>query len=257
MLVSPLLHSSINIVNPAITRLKPGYNPAKTRLRPGYNPVPGRQWAGYNPAVTRFLSVIRLWLVEISVLYGVHTLIIFASGKGSNAAAIIEYFKEAGGARVGLIVTNKADAGVIDIAAAEGIPVLKIDRKGMGEQAFIDEVSSYSPSLIVLAGFLLKIPPSFIEAFRGRIVNIHPALLPNYGGKGMWGHHVHEAVLASGDTQSGISIHLVDEEYDHGATLLQARCAVLKGDTADDLAARVHRLEHFYYPRTIDFLLRG
>ena len=185
-----------------------------------------------------------------------HSLIIFASGRGSNAQAIIDYFREQGTARVALIVTNKADAGVLQIAVRDKIPSLIIDRKRLAEQMILTELEQYKPSLIVLAGFLLKIPPSIIDAYRGRIVNIHPALLPNYGGKGMWGHHVHEAVLASEDTQSGISIHLVDEEYDHGATLLQARCRVLAGDTADTLAARIHHLEHFYYPRSIDFLLK-
>ena len=185
-----------------------------------------------------------------------HSLIIFASGRGSNTTAIIDYFREQGGAEVALIVTNKADAGVIDIALRERIPFLLTDRKHIAEALMIDELNDYKPSLIILAGFLLKLPPSIIDAFRGRIVNIHPALLPAYGGKGMWGDYVHEAVLASGDTQSGITIHLVDEEYDHGATLLQARCPVHPGDDAHALAARIHKLEHFYYPRAIDFLLK-
>ncbi len=183
------------------------------------------------------------------------SLIVFASGRGSNAQAIIDYFRARGGTEVALIVTNKADAGVLDIATREGIPSLVVKRSGLEEPQFLDTLRSYQPSLIVLAGFLLKIPAPLIDAFRGRIINIHPALLPAHGGKGMWGHHVHEAVLAAGDAQSGISIHLVDEEYDHGATLLQARCPVLSGDTPDSLAARIHRLEHFYYPRAIDFLL--
>ena len=185
-----------------------------------------------------------------------HSLIIFASGRGTNAQAIIDYFREGGRARVSLIVTNKADAGVIDIAVRERIPFLIIDRKRLAEGMILTELEQYDPSLIVLAGFLLKVPPSIIDRYRGRMINIHPALMPAYGGKGMWGHHVHEAVLASGDTQSGISIHLVDEEYDHGATLLQARCSILPGDTPDTLAARIHSLEHFYYPRAIDFMLK-
>ena len=185
-----------------------------------------------------------------------HSLIIFASGRGSNADAVIDYFRGSEIAEVTLIVTNKADAGVIDIAVREHIPFLLTDRKRLAETLMIEELQGYAPSLIILAGFLLKIPPSIIDAFRGRILNIHPALLPAYGGKGMWGHHVHESVIASGDAQSGISIHYVDEEYDHGATLLQARCQVLAGDSPDALAARILALEHFYYPRAIDFLLR-
>ncbi len=156
-----------------------------------------------------------------------------------------------------LIVTNKADAGVKDIARRENIPVLVTDRKQLSEPTVVDELRSYSPSLIILAGFLLKIPPTIIEAYRDRIINIHPALLPAYGGKGMWGHGVHNAVIAAGETHSGITIHLVDEEYDHGATLLQAHCPVLQDDNADSLADRIHKLEHFYFPRAIDFFLNA
>ncbi len=185
----------------------------------------------------------------------VHSLIIFASGRGSNAQAIIDYFRKAGGAEVGLIVSNKADAGVLDIAAREGIPAEIASKKQLESPEFIRSLEERQPALIVLAGFLLKIPPALIEAFPGRIVNIHPALLPAYGGKGMWGHHVHNAVLAAKDLQSGITVHLVDEEYDRGATLLQARCPVEADDTADTLAGRIHSLEHYYYPRAIKFLL--
>lgn len=155
-----------------------------------------------------------------------------------------------------LIVTNKAEAGIVNIAEQYGIPHLLTNKQQLAEPAFAEQLQHYNPSLIVLAGFLLKVPDSVIEAFRGRIINIHPALLPKWGGKGMWGHHVHNAVLAAGERQSGITIHLVDEEYDHGDTLLQATCPVMAGDTADDLAARISRLEHFYYPRVIQFLLR-
>jgi phosphoribosylglycinamide formyltransferase-1 len=182
-------------------------------------------------------------------------LVIFASGRGSNAQAIIDYFRPTAGASVTLIVTNKADAGVLDIAEHENIPAVIVKKAQLETPEFIESLRAQQPALIVLAGFLLKIPEALIAAFPGRIVNIHPALLPAYGGKGMWGHHVHDAVIASGDTQSGITVHLVDEEYDHGATLLQARCPVLTDDTADTLAARIHGLEHFYFPRAIEFLL--
>lgn len=184
-----------------------------------------------------------------------HRLIVFASGRGSNAQAIIDFFRKEGGAEVGLIVSNKADAGVLDLARHERIPVLIAGRKTLAEQDFIAQLRAFNPSLIVLAGFLLQIPVQLIEAFPGRIINIHPALLPAWGGKGMWGRHVHEAVLAAGEGRSGISIHLVDEEYDHGATILQASCPVLPDDNADSLSMRIHKLEHFYYPRAIQFLL--
>lgn len=184
-----------------------------------------------------------------------HQLIIFASGKGSNAQAIIDYFAENGKATVALIVSNKADAGVLEIAAREHIPFLIISKKTMGEALIMDQLMSCKPSLIVLAGFLWKIPEVMVQAFPGRIVNIHPALLPAYGGKGMYGHYVHEAVLQNGDKESGITIHTVNEAYDEGAILMQVKCPVEPGDTAADLAARIHKLEHFYYPRTLHFLL--
>jgi phosphoribosylglycinamide formyltransferase-1 len=185
-----------------------------------------------------------------------HRLIIFASGRGSNAQAIIDYFRKEGGAQVVLIVTNKAEAGIIDIAKAEDIPHLVMGNKQLAGEQTIQELKSYEPSLIVLAGFLLKIPALVIEAFKDRIINIHPALLPKWGGKGMWGHHVHRSVIEAGELQSGITIHLVDEEYDHGATVLQATCPVLSGDVADTLAMRIQKLEHYYYPRAIHFLLQ-
>lgn len=185
-----------------------------------------------------------------------HSLILFASGRGSNAQAIIDYFRPRNDVRVALILTNKADAGVIDIAKAEGIPFQIITRKQLAETEYLNELEAIQPSMLVLAGFLLKIPAELIERFRGKIINIHPALLPDYGGKGMWGHHVHNAVLAAGEKRTGISIHYVDEEYDHGDTILQARCPVHAGDTAEVLAERIHHLEHFYFPRCIEFLLQ-
>jgi phosphoribosylglycinamide formyltransferase 1 len=184
-----------------------------------------------------------------------HSLVIFASGRGSNVAAIIDYFKKNRLARVALIVSNKKDAGVLEIAKTEHIPTLIIDRQSFQQTDIVEHLQSYKPSLIVLAGFLWKIPETVVTAFANRIVNIHPALLPKYGGKGMYGHHVHEAVLAAGDKTSGITIHYVDEAYDSGDVIVQASCPVLAADSADTLAGRIHQLEHFFFPRTIEFLL--
>ena len=184
-----------------------------------------------------------------------HSLIIFASGKGSNAQAIIDYFKENKKARVSLIVSNKADAGVLDIACREHIPFLVVDKTTFRETLLIEQLLEHEPSLIVLAGFLWKIPDALIQAFPNKIVNIHPALLPNYGGKGMYGHNVHNAVIAAAEKESGITIHYVNEVYDSGNIIVQARCPVHGNDTADRLAARIHHLEHFYFPRSIEFLL--
>src|SRR5665213_116296 len=143
-----------------------------------------------------------------------HPLIIFASGTGTNAAAIIAHFKNNGKAKVALIVSNRAEAGVLEIARKEEIPFLVISRQTLQETLLIEQLGDLKPSLIVLAGFLWKIPPPVVGRFPGRIINIHPALLPGYGGKGMYGHNVHDAVLAAGDAQSGISIHYVNREYD-------------------------------------------
>lgn len=184
-----------------------------------------------------------------------HSLILFASGRGSNAQAIIDYFKGNGKAKVSLIVSNKADAGVLDIARKEHIPFLVVDRETFRETLLIEQLQEYKPSLIVLAGFLWKIPDAMVQAFPDKIVNIHPALLPNYGGKGMYGHNVHNAVIAAKDAESGITIHYVNEVYDSGNVIVQARCKVEANDSADTLAARIHHLEHYYFPRTIEFLL--
>lgn len=189
-------------------------------------------------------------------LSAMHTIIIFASGQGSNARAIIEHFKKTGAARVALIVCNKPQASVLDIAREEDIPTLLVDKASFNEPAFLQALQSHNPDMLVLAGFLWKVPDAVIAAFPQRIVNIHPALLPAYGGKGMYGQHVHEAVLAAGERESGITIHYVNEVYDSGAIILQARCPINKTDTATAIANRIHLLEHFYYPITVSFLLQ-
>lgn len=186
-----------------------------------------------------------------------HSLIVFASGAGSNARAIIDYFKQTGRAKVVLIVSNKQDAGVLKIAAEKGIPSIVVDKNVFADTGFAKQLESYNPSLLVLAGFLWKIPQDIVHTFNGRIVNIHPALLPKYGGKGMYGHHVHRAVIENGDEHSGITIHYVDEVYDNGAPIVQAYCPVLSSYNADELAMQIHKLEHYYYPRTIDYLLQN
>ncbi|MBS1772442.1 MAG: phosphoribosylglycinamide formyltransferase [Bacteroidetes bacterium] len=185
-----------------------------------------------------------------------HSLIIFASGRGSNAQAIIDYFKKNGGAKVSLIVSNKADAGVLDIAKNEHIPFLIIDKHTINEALLVEQLIDSNPSLIILAGFLWKVPDAVLNAFPGRIINIHPALLPKYGGKGMYGHHVHEAVIAAKEKESGITIHYVNEHYDEGNIITQARCSITGTDTPDSLAYKIHKLEHYFFPRTIEFLLK-
>lgn len=182
------------------------------------------------------------------------SIIIFASGRGSNAQAIIDHFRNSP-VKISLIVTNNPDAGVLDIAAKEKIEPLIVNRQQFNAPGFASQLKSYGPALIILAGFLWKIPDAVIHAFPDSIINIHPALLPNFGGKGMYGAHVHEAVIAAGEPESGITVHYVNEVYDSGNIILQARCPVRHDDTADSLAAIIHKLEHFYYPRVIEFLL--
>ena len=179
-------------------------------------------------------------------------LAIFASGKGSNAERIIEHFKDHPRISISLIVSNKKDAGVLGIALRNQIKTLLIGKDNFNHtDTYVQYLKDQGITHIVLAGFLWKIPDNLIQAYPGRIINIHPALLPKYGGKGMYGEHVHQAVLAAGEKESGISIHLVDEEYDHGKTLFQAKLKVAPDDTPDTLAAKIHTLEHRHYPQVI------
>jgi phosphoribosylglycinamide formyltransferase-1 len=186
---------------------------------------------------------------------------VFASGAGSNAAKIIEASiqaekDESNPFEVALIVCNKPGAGVLSVAEKNNIPALLIDKeKFFRGNGYVDELKVAGIDFIVLAGFLWKIPISLIKAFSRKIVNIHPALLPNYGGKGMYGHFVHEAVIANKEKESGITIHYVDELYDHGDIIFQARCPVMDDDTADSLAKRIHQLEHEHYSQVIKELI--
>ncbi len=184
------------------------------------------------------------------------SIIIFASGTGSNAQKIIDFFRNDPAVRIRLIVSNKTGAGVLDIAEREGIPTLLIEKERFFQgDAYVDVLSAYQPSLIVLAGFLWKLPPALVKAFPQKIINIHPALLPNYGGKGMYGHFVHEAVINAKEPESGITIHYVDELYDHGDYIFQTRVPVAPDDTAETLARKVLKLEHEHFPRVIQSLL--
>ncbi|MBN8673162.1 MAG: phosphoribosylglycinamide formyltransferase [Chitinophagales bacterium] len=183
---------------------------------------------------------------------------IFASGAGSNAQKIIEHFRYSKKARVTLIVCNKPGAAVLSIAAAEHIPVLLIEKEQFSNgNGYAGELQEKEIDLIVLAGFLWKIPAALIKAFPHRIINIHPALLPAYGGKGMYGLRVHQAVIDNKEKESGISIHYVDEVYDHGQVIFQAKCPLLQHETAESLAQRIHKLEHEHYPRIIERLIDG
>ena len=182
---------------------------------------------------------------------------IFASGAGSNAQKIINYFNTNNTAKIELIVCNKEGAGVLDIAKKYTIDTLLIEKdKFFNTDIYIRELQKRGIRLIVLAGFLWKVPSLLINAYPNRIVNIHPALLPKYGGKGMYGNRVHEAVIAAGDKESGITIHYVDELYDHGNIIFQATCKIDEKDTPGSLAQKIHLLEHQHYPTVIDKILK-
>ena len=182
---------------------------------------------------------------------------IFASGAGSNAREIIRYFRNHTSVKVVLIVSNKPEAGVLTVAKDAGLPTLLIekDRFFRGD-GYVSELKEAKTDLVVLAGFLWKIPPAVVAAFPQHIINIHPSLLPLYGGKGMYGAHVHQAVIGDGQKQSGITIHYVDNEYDHGQKIFQALCDVDTTDSAETLATKIHKLEHEYFPQVIEQLLQ-
>jgi phosphoribosylglycinamide formyltransferase-1 len=174
---------------------------------------------------------------------------IFASGGGSNARKISAYFEGRADIGVTLVVSDRADAGVLSLSGVTCI-VMK------GWDALSEALKDRGIDVIVLAGFLKKVPERLIQAFPGRIINIHPSLLPKYGGKGMYGMHVHEAVKKNGDTISGMTIHLVNERYDEGEILFQARCPIDTADTAKDIAAKVLTLEHRHFAPVLEQYLR-
>lgn len=178
---------------------------------------------------------------------------IFASGSGSNAENIIRYFEQSKRVDIVLILSNKSDAFVHERAKKLHIPSLSFTKNQFSESDYIlNLLKEKKIDLIILAGFLLKIPTNLIQAYPNKIINIHPALLPKYGGKGMYGQHVHEAVVAHNEKETGITIHYVNEHYDEGTIIFQAKCAVLPTDTVDDVAQRVHQLEYEHFPKVVE-----
>lgn len=183
---------------------------------------------------------------------------IWASGSGTNAERLTSYFREKQSAEIAVILSNRKEAYVLERARRLGVHTALFPnaafREGSDLLAFHQQMQI---DYIVLAGFLLKVPDTVVAAYEGKIINIHPALLPAYGGKGMYGTHVHSAVLAAGEKESGITIHLVNQHYDEGEILFQARCPVLASDTAESLAERIHQLEHTHYPVVVENHILG
>lgn len=181
---------------------------------------------------------------------------IFASGEGTNAQRIIDYFKNSTTVKVALVFSNKHEANVLNRAKKEQIPTVILNKATFYDtNETIELLKNKEIALIVLAGFLWMIPEALVKAFPNKIVNIHPALLPKFGGKGMYGMNVHKAVIEAKEKQSGISIHFVNEKYDEGKIIAQHVCEVRDNDTPETLAERIHQLEYIYFPKTIETLL--
>jgi phosphoribosylglycinamide formyltransferase-1 len=187
-----------------------------------------------------------------------HKIAIFASGSGTNAQRLAEYFKEKQTAEIVLILSNKPDAYVLTRAKNLGIPTrIFTKHEYLDTDILVNEIKTSKADLIVLAGFLWKIPENILKAYPNKIINIHPALLPKYGGKGMYGHHVHEAVIAAKEKVSGITIHFVNEQYDEGKIIRQASCRIEDDDTPNKLAEKIHLLEYEHFPLAVEEVLIG
>ncbi|TGD58489.1 phosphoribosylglycinamide formyltransferase [Flavobacterium humi] len=182
-------------------------------------------------------------------------IVIFASGSGSNAEKIILHFKNNSQGNVVAVLSNNLHAKVLEKAENNDVPTVIFDKTALSDGTVLSKINEIQPDLIVLAGFLLKFPESIIAAYPNKIVNIHPALLPKYGGKGMYGMHVHKAVLENKETETGISIHYVNEHYDEGGIVFQATANIEKCQTPEEIAEIVHQLEHLHYPSVIEKLI--
>ena len=180
---------------------------------------------------------------------------VLASGTGTNLQAILDYYASVGtaGGSIALVASNRPQAGALERARTAGIPTEVFDASDEGA-SLAEVLGRWSIDLVVLSGYLKKVPASIIRAYRGRIINIHPGLLPEFGGRGMYGARVHAAVLSSGATTTGITVHVVDDEYDHGPVIAQWRMRVKMDDTPESLAARVLTAEHIVYPRVVDMV---
>ncbi len=182
---------------------------------------------------------------------------IFASGSGSNCENLIRYFKDSEMVECALVVSNKSDAYVLERAQRLGVPTAVMPKVQLNDpEAMLPLLKKYDIDFIVLAGFLPLVPNFLLDAFPRRIVNLHPALLPKYGGKGMWGHHVHEAVKAAGETETGMTVHWVTPVCDGGDIIAQYKCEIAPSDSVDDIAEKEHQLEMRYFPEVVERIIR-
>lgn len=185
------------------------------------------------------------------------SILIFASGNGSNAENIITYFQNKAIDIHWIIITNNSNAGVIQRSIKMGIPFLVFDKNDFYENMFLKKISLINPKLIILAGFLLKIPENLIKKFNNKIINIHPSLLPKYGGKGMYGMNVHNEVIKNREAESGISIHYVNNQYDEGKIIFQKSTKIIYPSSAENLSKKIHELEMKYFPKIIEKLINS
>ena len=185
------------------------------------------------------------------------SILIFASGNGSNAENIITYFQNKAIDINWVIITNNSNAGVIQRSIKMGIPFLVFNKKDFYENMFLKKISLINPKLIILAGFLLKIPENLIKKFNNKIINIHPSLLPKYGGKGMYGMNVHNEVIKNREAESGISIHYVNNQYDEGKIIFQKSTKIIYPSNAENLSKKIHELEMKYFPEIIEKLINS
>ena len=185
------------------------------------------------------------------------SILIFASGNGSNAENIITYFQNKAIDINWMIITNNSNAGVIQRSIKMGIPFLVFNKKDFYENMFLKKISLINPKLIILAGFLLKIPENLIKKFNNKIINIHPSLLPKYGGKGMYGMNVHNEVIKNREAESGISIHYVNNQYDEGKIIFQKSTKIIYPSNAENLSKKIHELEMKYFPEIIEKLINS
>lgn len=185
-------------------------------------------------------------------------IVVFASGSGSNAENLINYFNIGDEAYVELVLTNNPNAKVLERCKNLNVSAMSFNRIGFYEESHVESLLlSIQPDLIVLAGFLWKFPEKLLSLFPSKVINIHPALLPKYGGKGMYGMNVHRAAVHNKDKESGITIHYVNENYDEGAIIFQATCPIANSDTADDLAGKIHKLEMEHFPKVVSNILKA
>ncbi|SEJ20388.1 formyltetrahydrofolate-dependent phosphoribosylglycinamide formyltransferase [Cyclobacterium xiamenense] len=180
---------------------------------------------------------------------------ILASGSGTNAQKIMEYFRQSPKGKIVLLASNKKEAYALERAKMFDVPTVVFSKADLKNGGLAETLRHHQVDLLVLAGFLLQIPPALIQQFPDKIVNIHPALLPNYGGRGMYGMNVHQAVKQAGDRETGITIHLVNENYDEGKIVFQAAVPIAEADSPEQIAEKVHELEHKYYPNVIESLI--